>query len=235
MNQGCWSEVWFGTRSRMILRPLPCAPRHQRVEILHRAEQRIDAGIIGDVVAEIGHRRGKDRRQPDRVDAERLQIGQPLDDAGDVADAVGIGILKRARIDLIENAVPPPGYCRPDPSWQSPLAYRAARANAGTAARFKSMNCPEMTARRHGRAFSPNFRLAGRQKSALCGNDPANRNRNQGEGRRRHHSGDAVRAELHPDLVRGQQEGRRDRSRRRRCRRFGARSSNPTSRSRRSG
>ena len=83
---------------------------YQRVEIRHRAEQRIDAGIVGDVVAEIGHRRGKDRRQPDRVDAERLQIGQPLDDPGDIADAVGIGVLKRARIYLIENAVPPPGF-----------------------------------------------------------------------------------------------------------------------------
>jgi hydrogenase maturation factor len=31
----------------------------QLVEILQRPEQRIDAGVIGDVVAEIGHRRGK--------------------------------------------------------------------------------------------------------------------------------------------------------------------------------
>ena len=81
---------------------------HQRVEIRHGAEQRIDAGIVGNVVAEIGHRRWKDRRQPDRVDAERDEIGQPLDDALEVADAVAVGILKRARIDLIEDAVPPP-------------------------------------------------------------------------------------------------------------------------------
>src|SRR6476661_1445407 len=25
MNQGCWSEVWLGTRSRMTLSPLACA------------------------------------------------------------------------------------------------------------------------------------------------------------------------------------------------------------------
>jgi len=24
-NQGCWSEVWFGTRSRISFRPLSCA------------------------------------------------------------------------------------------------------------------------------------------------------------------------------------------------------------------
>ena len=80
----------------------------QYIEILDRAEQRIDPGVIGNVVAEIGHRRGKYRRQPDRVNAERAQVRQPRDDPGDVADPVGIGILKRSRIDLIENAVPPP-------------------------------------------------------------------------------------------------------------------------------
>ena len=44
----------------------------QRVETFHGAEQRIDANVIGNVVTEISHRRGKDRGQPDRVDAERL-------------------------------------------------------------------------------------------------------------------------------------------------------------------
>ncbi len=82
--------------------------RYQRVEILHRAEQRIDVDVIGNVIAEIGHRRRKDRRQPDSVNAEVLQIGQPVDDPLDIADPVGIGVLKRARIDLIENTVPPP-------------------------------------------------------------------------------------------------------------------------------
>jgi len=65
----------------------------ERVEILDAAEQRIDPGVIGDVVAEISHRGGKDRRQPDRTDTERQQIGQPVDDPGDIADPVGIGIL----------------------------------------------------------------------------------------------------------------------------------------------
>src|SRR6185437_9984750 len=34
---------------------------HQRVEVLHGAEERIDAVIVGNVVPEIGHRRWKDR------------------------------------------------------------------------------------------------------------------------------------------------------------------------------
>ena len=83
---------------------------HQRVEILHGPEQGIDAGVIGDVIAEIDHRRGEDRRQPDRIDAERQQIGQPVDDPGEIADAIAITVLERARIDLIENAFAPPGF-----------------------------------------------------------------------------------------------------------------------------
>src|SRR5207244_10204122 len=74
----------------------------------HRAEQRVDAGIVRNVVTEIGHRRGKDRRQPDRVHAERFQIRQAPADPPDIANPVTVGILKRPRIDLIEDAVPPP-------------------------------------------------------------------------------------------------------------------------------
>ena len=92
---------------------------YQHVEIFHGAEQWIDAGVIGDVVAEISHRGRKDRRQPDRVNAKRLQIGQPVDDPLDIANAVGIGILKRARIDLIENAVPPPEFVALIHFWKS--------------------------------------------------------------------------------------------------------------------
>ena len=53
------------------LEPARVRCREQRVEIGERAEQRIDVAVVGDVVAEIGHRRGIDRRDPDRVDAER--------------------------------------------------------------------------------------------------------------------------------------------------------------------
>ena len=43
-----------------------------------------------------------------RIDAEIGDIVQPLDDAGKIADAVAIGILKRARIDLIDYRAAPP-------------------------------------------------------------------------------------------------------------------------------
>ena len=50
------------------------AVRDQLVEVRERAEDRVDVAVVGDVVAEVGHRRGEDRRQPDRLDRERLQV-----------------------------------------------------------------------------------------------------------------------------------------------------------------
>ena len=111
--------------------------REQRIEIRHRAEQRIDAGIVGDVVAEIGHRRGEDRRQPDRVDAERFHIRQPPQDAGEIADAVAIGVLKRARIDLIEDAVAPPILAALSHVGKPIQKLLLARENAEATPRFK--------------------------------------------------------------------------------------------------
>src|SRR6185437_1786284 len=66
------------------------------------------------------------------------------------------------------------------------------------------------------------FASAFAKKSAFCGYDPANRNQKpcEGEGRRHHRTGDAVRAELHHPVGRGDQRGRGVRSRRRRSEDF---------------
>ncbi len=74
------------------LDPPPPRPRDQRVHVAHRPELRVDAIIIGDVIAEIDLRRGVHRRQPHRVDAERAQIADMLRDPPDVADAVIVAV-----------------------------------------------------------------------------------------------------------------------------------------------
>ena len=80
----------------------------QRVEIGQRAEDRIDIAVIGDVIAEIGHRRGEKGRQPDRIDAERGDIIEPGGDAGQIANPVAVRIGEAARIDLIDRRAAPP-------------------------------------------------------------------------------------------------------------------------------
>ena len=78
------------------------------VEVGERAEDRIDVAVVGDVVAEVGHGRGVEGRDPDGVDAEGGEVVEAGEDAGEVADAVAVRVLKGARIDLIDDAVLPP-------------------------------------------------------------------------------------------------------------------------------
>jgi hypothetical protein len=54
----------------------------ERIKIGKRSEDRIDAAIIGDVIAEISHWRGVDRREPHGTDTEPHEIiDPPSDDA----------------------------------------------------------------------------------------------------------------------------------------------------------
>jgi hypothetical protein len=79
------------------------------IEIADRAEQRVDRAVVGNVVAEVGHGRAEDRRDPHRVDPEPGEVVEPAGDAVEVADAVAVGVLERARIDLVDDAALPPG------------------------------------------------------------------------------------------------------------------------------
>ena len=44
------------------------------VEVLQCAEDRVDVAVVGDVVAEVGHRRREDRAQPDRPDPQPGEV-----------------------------------------------------------------------------------------------------------------------------------------------------------------
>jgi hypothetical protein len=76
----------------------------QRVGVRERAEHRLDVGVVGDVVAEVLHRRAVDRRQPGGVDAEPGQVVEPRGDPAQVADPVAVGVGERARIDVVDDA-----------------------------------------------------------------------------------------------------------------------------------
>ena len=107
-NHGCSSEVWLTTRSMTSLMPRSCSAGDQLVQLLQRAEQRVDVLVVADVVAVVVHRRAVDRRQPDHVDAQLGQVVQPLGDAGDVAGPVAVAVGERPRIDLVDHRGLPP-------------------------------------------------------------------------------------------------------------------------------
>jgi hypothetical protein len=64
--------------------------------------------VVGDVVTKIGHRRTKERRQPDGVDAQPRQVVEATTDTFEVSDAVTVGVLERTRIDLVDDGGLPP-------------------------------------------------------------------------------------------------------------------------------
>src|SRR5262249_54043424 len=80
----------------------------QPVDIVEPTEDRIDRAVIAHVVAEVDHRRSKERRDPDPVDAEARDIVQLPGDARQIADPVAVAVAKAARIDGVEDGCLPP-------------------------------------------------------------------------------------------------------------------------------
>jgi hypothetical protein len=78
------------------------------VEILERAEQRIDRAVVRDVVAEVVHRRAEERRDPDAVHAQARHVRQLFEHARQVAHAVAGAIHEAARVDLVDHRAAPP-------------------------------------------------------------------------------------------------------------------------------
>ena len=74
-------------------------------EVAERAVARIDAVIVRDVVAVVPAGRRLERHQPDRGDAEPVQIVQPPQQALEIADAVAVGIHIGADGQAIDHAV----------------------------------------------------------------------------------------------------------------------------------
>ena len=58
---------------------------HELDEVAERAEARVDAVVVGDVVAVVAPRRRLERRQPERVDAEALEVVEPAGEPLEVA------------------------------------------------------------------------------------------------------------------------------------------------------
>jgi hypothetical protein len=123
--------------------------RDERVEVLEVAEHGVDGARVGHVVAVVGHGRGVERREPQRVDAEQFQVAQPRPHALQVADAVAVGVAEAGDVDLVHDGVAPPGPLRHDmilpgggASCRPPRRGRAPAAGAvGRAVRSRCSAC----------------------------------------------------------------------------------------------
>src|SRR5215475_5991520 len=83
---------------------------YQVVKFVQRSEQSIDVAIIADIIAAVGHGRGIDRGNPERINAEPFKIAKTLLYSSEVTDSIAICILEGPWIDLIDDAVLPPSH-----------------------------------------------------------------------------------------------------------------------------
>ena len=83
------------------------------IDVGKRAERRVDVAIVHDVIARVRLRRGIERVQPDRVDAQVAKVRQPGPDAGQVPDPIAVSVREAADIELVDHRVPPPRGARP--------------------------------------------------------------------------------------------------------------------------
>ena len=82
--------------------------RDHVVEVVERAEFRVDVAVIVDVVAAVSEGRWVERAQPDRIHSERGEVGNAGNDSAQIADTVAVGVGETARIDLIHDSLAPP-------------------------------------------------------------------------------------------------------------------------------
>ena len=96
-NHGCWSEVWLGTRSTSSLMSRAWHAASSSSKSARSPNMRVDVAVVGDVVAEVGLGRRVERRDPQRVDAEPVQVVEPLLDAGQVTGGPAVRLAAKDR------------------------------------------------------------------------------------------------------------------------------------------
>jgi hypothetical protein len=84
----------------------------QPVEVRQPAVARVNGRVVGDIVSKVLVRGGETRREPDGVDAQAVgravQVVQPVDQPGEVAQSVAVRISERAQVDVVDGSVAPP-------------------------------------------------------------------------------------------------------------------------------
>jgi hypothetical protein len=78
---------------------------HEGAEVRARAVVRMHVVVVGDVVAVVLERRRVERQQPERVDAEVLDVVELRGQSAEVADAVVVRVEERLDVQLIDDRV----------------------------------------------------------------------------------------------------------------------------------
>ena len=82
-------------------------------EVAERAEPGVDGVEVGDVVAVVAVGAGVDRVEPDARDAEPGEVVEPVDESGEIADPVAVGVLERVDVEAVDDTVAIPAFGHP--------------------------------------------------------------------------------------------------------------------------
>src|SRR5689334_17892154 len=106
---------------------------HELDEVAARAEPRIDAVVVRNVVAVVAARRRLEGREPHRVDAERLEVVEPPAQALEVAAAVAACVEERLDVEAVDDRVLVPEVVNhpADTAWR--IRYIACDQSSGSA------------------------------------------------------------------------------------------------------
>lgn len=77
----------------------------EAAHVRERAVVGMHAAVVGDVVAVVAARRRIERQQPHRVDAELRDVVELRDQAGEIADAVVVGVEERLHVQLVDDRI----------------------------------------------------------------------------------------------------------------------------------
>ena len=92
----------------------------EAIETFERAEDRINPAVISDIVTEVVHGRGIDRRNPDRIDAEPGEIIKPLPDTLEITYAITVRNPERieGKFDRSSRSATTSGLIMQPVQWQ---------------------------------------------------------------------------------------------------------------------
>src|SRR4051812_18246617 len=82
---------------------------HDFIEVVQRAEARVDGAKISYIVTKVLIGTRVNRRKPHGANAKPIEMIDSLHEAGQIALAIPIAILERYHGDLIHYRVAPPG------------------------------------------------------------------------------------------------------------------------------
>src|SRR5215467_3925831 len=81
---------------------------HQGVEGFQVAEDRVNAGVVGDIIAKIDHRRWVERRDPEGIYAQPGEVVELRENPLQITNAITVAVLEAPRVNLVDDSTLPP-------------------------------------------------------------------------------------------------------------------------------